>query len=100
MQQNWLDAQQKGQEKVMKNKGGKIYLCQLMFTNHSVGCKCVLLPRPRLLISTSFCNLVEPLGPYAHHLTVQIFTGPKGCLEGPLGAEVTAKPHKAFAACT
>jgi hypothetical protein len=27
MQQNWLDAQQKGQEKVMKNKGGKIYLC-------------------------------------------------------------------------
>jgi hypothetical protein len=84
----------------MKNKGGKICLCQLMFTNRSVGCKCVLLPRPRLLISTSFCNLVEPLRPYTHHLTIQILTGTKGCMEGPVGAEVTAKPHKAFAVHT
>jgi hypothetical protein len=53
-----------------------------------------------LLISTSFCNLVELPDPYAHHLTIQIFAGAKGCIEGPVGAEVTAKPHKAFAAHT
>jgi hypothetical protein len=44
--------------------------------------------------------MVELLGPYAHHLTVQIFAGAKGCVEGSVGAEVTTKPYKAFATHT
>jgi hypothetical protein len=42
--------------------------------------------------------VVELLSPYAHHLTVQIFTGFKGHEEAHVCAKEATKPHKAFPA--